>query len=89
MSKIVEVLKKNGATEIEGYSLVSNYGYTFKLNGRKYDARFWANCYGAYLGKWNIHGCEPYKSVSGSNSTPPDAELIEKIKNELNKIGEE
>ena len=52
-----EKLKKYGATEIEGYCLISNYGYTFKINGIKYDIRFWANCYGAYLGKWEIHSC--------------------------------
>lgn len=49
----VRLLRRFGATEIKQYYLVSNYGYTFNLNGQKYDVRFWANCYGAYVGRWS------------------------------------
>ena len=49
-----EVLAANGATNIEEYSLVNNYGFTFDLDGKKYDARFWANCYGTALNRWEV-----------------------------------
>lgn len=49
-----EALERNGATNIEGYSLVNNYGFTFDLDGKKYDARFWANCYGTALNRWEV-----------------------------------
>ena len=49
-----EVLAANGATEIELYSLVNNHGYTFALGGKHYDARFWANCYGTALNRWEV-----------------------------------
>lgn len=47
-----EVLERFGATNIEPYVLVSNYGYTYTLNGKNCDTRFWENCYGAYCGWW-------------------------------------
>ena len=86
MSKITEVLERNGATNIEGYVLVNNYGYCFNLpSGNRYDARFWANCYGAYIGRWDT------MRASDKNSTPTEEEtkLLEKITDELNEIGEE
>lgn len=49
-----EVLAANGATNIEEYSLVNNYGFVFDLDGKKYDARFWANCYGTALNRWEV-----------------------------------
>lgn len=82
MSKIVEVLEKHGATDIEDYSLISNYGYTFFINGVKYDARFWANCYGAALNIWQIHNCDP-------ENRRIDVKTLRKIEEELNEIGEE
>ena len=54
MSKIREALEAMGAKKIEGYVLINNYGYTFELDGVRYDARFWANCYGAYIGLWGV-----------------------------------
>ncbi len=54
MSREIEILKKYGATNIEGYTLINNYGYTFQLGGRRFDARFWANCYGVALDEWQI-----------------------------------
>ena len=70
----VEVLEKYGAAEINGYDLCSNWGYTFILGGHKYDARFWANCYGACLDRWGIISCEGHKMAEG---------LREKIEREL------
>lgn len=77
MDIIVEILKRYGATDIEGYSLISNYGYTFFINGVKYDARFWANCYGAALNVWRIHCCEP-KNVN------VDLKTLQVMENEMN-----
>ena len=54
--KELELIKSYGATNIEGYCLVNNYGYTFDLDGGHYDARYWANCYGCALDEWQIHG---------------------------------
>ena len=53
----IEKLEKYGATEIESYCLISNYGYRFKIDGIKYDIRFWANCYGVALDRWSISPC--------------------------------
>ena len=54
MDKIEKALKDEGAENIEGYMLINNYGYTFDLKGNRYDARFWANCYGAALDYWEV-----------------------------------
>ena len=60
---VVKILKKFGAESFMPYVLVNNYGYKFSVNGKKYDARFWANCYGAEVNKWRVHplgqeGCD-------------------------------
>ena len=79
-SKEVRLLEKYGATNIKGYTLVNNYGYTFELNGKRWDARYWANCYGCALDEWRIDRCrdndEPY----------PFSGVIKEIENELNKL---
>jgi hypothetical protein len=49
-----EALERAGATNIEEYSLVNNYGFMFDLDCKKYDARFWANCYGTALNRWEV-----------------------------------
>lgn len=54
MSKAVEVLERFGAKDIEGYTLINNYGYTFTIDRIPFDVRFWANCYGCYIGKWQV-----------------------------------
>lgn len=52
----VEIFIDYGCTNIKAYSLVNNYGYTFDYMGKHYDARFWANCYGVALNRWEIDG---------------------------------
>lgn len=47
-------LKKAGCTDISGYCLVNNYGYTFSKGGVEYDLRYWENCYGVYGGGWHV-----------------------------------
>lgn len=76
-----ERLEKYGATEIEGYCLISNHGYRFKINGIKYDLRFWANCYGAEINKWEIHSCT--KDEDGNYITMPK-ELRKQIEDDFN-----
>lgn len=49
-----EIIKQYEVENIEGYCLVNNYGYTFAKDGRRYDARFWANCYGASPMVWEV-----------------------------------
>lgn len=71
---VLNVLKSNGAENIEGYVLVNNWGYTFEVSGVKYDARFWANCYGAAVNAWEVFAC-------GGKT---DVELKKKIEKELN-----
>lgn len=53
IDKEKEVLKKHGAENVEGYSLINNYGYRYTIDGKKYDSRFWANCYGCALNTWS------------------------------------
>lgn len=48
-----KILERHGATNIESYVLVSNYGYRFSIQDKKHDVRFWANCYGCYIGSWS------------------------------------
>lgn len=52
----IRILAESGAENIEGYSLINNYGYTFTIKGKKCDARYWANCYGAALNVWQVDG---------------------------------
>ena len=50
------MLLQKGYVDIRYYSLISNYGYTFKdKKGKLHDLRFWANCYGASPNRW---GCD-------------------------------
>ena len=50
----IAFLQEYGATDIEPYNLISNYGYTFNLDGVKCDIRYWANCYGCALNSWQL-----------------------------------
>lgn len=50
----VEILKKHGAEDIRPYELVNNYGFLFTKDGKRYDARYWANCYGCPLNCWVV-----------------------------------
>lgn len=47
-------LQTAGCVNVKGYSLCSNYGYTFSKDGVDYDLRYWENCYGVYGGGWSI-----------------------------------
>ena len=44
-----------GAENIEPYTLISNYGFTFYIGEIKFDVRFWANNYGFELNEWRTH----------------------------------
>lgn len=52
--KAKEIIEQVGVQNLKGYCLVNNYGYIFEKEGRRYDARFWANCYGASPMVWDI-----------------------------------
>lgn len=54
MEELEKLISKYGGENIESYFLVNNYGITFDYKGIKYDARYWANCYGVALKKWII-----------------------------------
>lgn len=54
--EVMKTIEEMGGVEIESYSLISNYGYTFKKDGEMYDARFWANCYGSSPMVWDVMG---------------------------------
>ena len=79
--KEVVVLEQNGATNIKEYVLISNYGYTFEIDGARYDARYWANCYGCALNVWQVHSLN--KNSDGTYIPVPE-ELKEKLERELN-----
>lgn len=70
----LETLKEYRATEIESYVLISNWGYTFKINDVKYDARFLENMYSFSPTKWSVFNCE------GARDT-----LAKEIENKLNR----
>lgn len=55
IDKYKELLKSRGCENIESYVLISNWGYRFIYKGLKCDIRYWANCYGACLDRFEIH----------------------------------
>lgn len=75
-SEAKKVLEKHGATIIDGYMLINNYGWVFELGGKKYDARFWANSYGCELNVWG---------VTSMNRREDDQRLYEPIDPDLKK----
>ena len=72
----IEVLKEHNATDIESYTLVNNWGYTFKINDKKYDARFVENSYGFSPMRWEVF--MPYENFGY------DRTLCNQIQEELN-----
>lgn len=78
-----EVLAANGATDIELYSLVNNHGYTFALGGKHYDARFWANCYGTALNRWEV-SCMDKREDDPRYVQPVEPELKARLEKALN-----
>ena len=80
-NKEVEILEKYGAEEIKSYCLISNYGYIFYIKGIKYDIRFWENCYGAYIGRWEIM---PASRTEDDELIHMDKALKKKIEDEFN-----
>ena len=79
----LDVLSSNGATDIQDYSLVNNFGYTFALGGKHYDARFWANCYGTALNRWEV-SCMDKREDDPRYVQPVDPELKERLEKALN-----
>lgn len=85
-SREVMILEKFGAKNIEGYCLINNYGYTFEIDGKKYDARFWANCYGACLNVWIVDSLNKRKDDPRFYE-PVAPELKKEIEDALNERG--
>ena len=55
-AEIEEKLKSiKGISNVNSYTLVNNWGWTFEKNGKHYDLRRWVNCYGVDLG-WQVFG---------------------------------
>ena len=81
--KIVEILEENGATDINGYSLINNYGYTFMLDGKKCDARYWANCYGCALDRWDVTSIT---QGDDGKYIPLGKEVKDKLEHEMNAV---
>lgn len=79
----IAVLEEHGAHNVEPYMLVNNYGFTFKIGAAPYDARYWANCYGMALNRWEVTRLE------GNPRGEHDAEKrrIEEMERQLNEIG--
>ena len=42
--------------DVEEYSLINNWGFSFNHNGVFYDLRYWANCYGVALNYFDLMG---------------------------------
>jgi hypothetical protein len=75
-------LQTAGCVNVKGYSLCSNYGYTFSKDGVDYDLRYWENCYGVYGGGWRV---DPNgKGFRGSPSFGDDFDgVVQWIKDNL------
>lgn len=85
-SRIMTALEKFGAKDIKGYCLISNYGYHFDLDGKRYDVRYWANCYGVALNRWEIMSAGKNEDGTRYKMDPETKSKIEKV---LNEIGDE
>lgn len=76
--------KVDGVTDVYGYTLIANYGWTFQKSGYKFDVRFWANCYGTYIGDYDIHGDKKFyqdgKKFQGETASRNLADILETIK---------
>ena len=72
-----KLLREEGATEIEQYSLINNWGYTYVKNDIKYDSRFIANCYGAVCNWWETYS---------EDKEGQDKEFMKCITDKLNKL---
>lgn len=70
-----EIIEKNNGQNIKRYSLISNWGFSFTIDGASYDARFVANCYGVALNCFQVYTSNGKK------------EIAQKIENELNNAG--
>lgn len=81
-NQVVALLEDAGATNIEPYDLINNWGYTFEIKDKKYDARFWANCYGTPLNIWQIHSCN-YRKDDPRFVVPVEPE-IKQLEKKLN-----
>ena len=73
-----------GVTDVKGYVLVNNTGWTFSKNGFRFDVRFWANCYGVYVGAYELMGSSEFyaagnKLPKGHSSTNLE-EILSAIK---------
>lgn len=73
-----------GVSEVRRYTLVNNYGVSFRKGGYTFDARFMANCYGAELNYWVLFACDKfykdgYKLYDKTKSAYDVAELIPTI----------
>ena len=80
----VAKLRFAGCTNIYGYNLVSNYGYTFSKGGVDYDLRYWENCYGVYGGGWSVMATDPKNGPTKCPSFGNDFDgVVEWIKNNL------
>ena len=71
--------KVEGVSEVKGYTLCNNYGWTFKKNGQTFDVRFWANCYGVYIGTYQLHTPIGYPKVEGCTESRRVADLLPTI----------
>ena len=49
-----KIIEQFGGTDVKGYELANNWGLRFKIGKIGYDARYWANCYGVALNRWEV-----------------------------------
>lgn len=78
------MLQEIGCTDIERYTLVNNYGYTFTKGGIQYDLRYWNNCYGVYGGGWSVNATDVRNQPTRCPSFDNDFDgVVEWIENNL------
>lgn len=75
-----KIRRVKGVSEVKEYSLVSNYGVTFKKGGYSFDIRYWANCYGVALNYWSIMPSKEFaadgKNVNGPKTAHDLSEFV-------------
>lgn len=62
-------LEKLNLDNFKSYTLVSNYGFLFEINGIRYDLRKWNNCYGDVVSFFTLEATQTPESFDRTFDT--------------------
>jgi hypothetical protein len=82
--KETELVNGLNLDNLNWYTLISNYGFTFTINDNKFDVRHWLNDYGFEVDYWSITDLSKWGTKGCSQTFKTLEETIEYIKTLLN-----